>query len=59
MEGTTTATATATPTAWFLHYCMIFKMRSSHSVTVWIFMKYIGALNVYVDKQPELDMHKT
>ena len=52
MEGTTT-------TSWFLHYCIIFKTRSSHSVILWTFMEYIGALNVYVDTQPKLNIHKT
>ena len=40
-------------TAWFL------KGGNSHSVTVLIFMRYIGAPNVYVDTQPRLEMHKT
>ena len=48
-----------TNTTWFLHYCIIFKTRSSHYVILWIFMEYIGALNVYVDTQPKLNIHKT
>ena len=51
MEGTTTT--------WFLHYRIIFKTRSSHAVILWTFMEYIGALNVYVDTQPKLNIHKT
>ena len=55
MEGTT---ATATATTSFLHYCMILKTRSSQSVTLGTFMKYIGALNVYVDTQPNSNINK-
>ena len=51
MEGTTNT--------WLLHYCMIFKTRSSHSLTLWTFMKYSGAVNVYVDTQPKFNIHKT
>ena len=52
MEDTTTTT-------WFLHCYIIFKTRSSHSVILWTFMDYIGALNVYLDTDPKLNIHKT
>ena len=46
-EGHYAATATATTAninttaTWFLHYCMILKTWSSHSVTLWTLMKYV------------------
>ena len=45
-----TAAATATTVTWYFHYSMSFKMWSLHSLSLWIFMKYIGAFNAYVDK---------
>ena len=47
---TTISTAVAATVRWFLHYCMIFKAWNSHSLTLWTFMKYIGASNAYGDQ---------
>ena len=52
MKGTTTTT-------WFLHCCIIFKTRGSHTVILRTVMEYIGPLNVYMDTQPKLNIHKT
>ena len=55
MDGTTTTTATT----WFLHYYIIFKMGRLHPVRLWTFMRYVSALNIYLDTQPKLNIYKT